>query len=150
MVPLPRADALGRKGGAASPPPWSECGRGEGDHPIGRRKTPVFRRPMGGGGGAPLGGLGVTIVMASERLFDTFLRHYLQFERASDPVAAVAGPRPRGLTESDSSALRRAPIASAGAVRRGWGKVGAKGIAGPIWGNKIRLRPAFLFGKTLL
>ena len=31
MVPLPRADAQGRKGGAASPPPWSECGRGEGE-----------------------------------------------------------------------------------------------------------------------
>ncbi len=41
MVPLPRADAQGRKGGAASPPPWSECGRGVVE------------------GGAPLGGLAV-------------------------------------------------------------------------------------------
>ncbi len=33
MVPLPRADAQGRKGADASPPPCSASETGEGDHP---------------------------------------------------------------------------------------------------------------------
>ena len=45
MVPLPRADAQGRKGAATSPPPCSDSETGEGDH------------PKGGGGGAARGGL---------------------------------------------------------------------------------------------
>jgi len=49
-VPLPRADAQGRKGADAFPPPWCVSETGEGDH------------PKGGGGGAPQGGLAVTIV----------------------------------------------------------------------------------------
>ncbi len=39
--PSPALTREGGKGGDASPPPWSECGMGEGD------------RPKGGGGGAP-------------------------------------------------------------------------------------------------
>jgi len=45
MVPLPRADAQGRKGAAASPPPWSESEVEEG------------HCPKDGSGGAPRGGL---------------------------------------------------------------------------------------------
>ncbi len=63
MVPLPRADAQGRKSAGASPPPWSERGTGEGDRPKdgggGRAATGPgsWRSPSDGKGAAPPLGL---------------------------------------------------------------------------------------------
>ena len=101
--PSPALTRGGGKGGDASPPPWSECGMGEGD------------RPKDGGGGRAATGLGVARARKSRRKPLKRLNPRPGIRRAFRPPRPLVptsrsrfGPPPRQATRARKS--RRKPL----------------------------------------